>query len=514
VAPRSLGRSDQEYWLFELADLGSDAAACCLQVDEVDRAVELWEQGRGVLLSQALDSRTDLTRLGEQHPQLAAEFIRLRDELDRLPDIDVAATPALPTRIALPASGDPDLVRRQADRRRELAKQFDQLVAKIRAYGFDRFLKPLPLAELLPAADHGPVVLINVSSNRSDALLLTASGVQVVRLPGLTPAIVRDQVVAFLAALDDVHDPAAGPVERDRAEQELTQILGWLWDVIAAPVLERLGIVGPPADGQLPQLWWCPSGLLAFLPLHAAGHHSTRFDAAPQTVLDRVVSSYTPTVRALIHARRPRLTQEDERVPREADRLLVVAMPHTPAAADLPGAADEAALVHDLFPGHTRILTGQEATYDSVGAALPCYRWAHFACHATSDPANPSASHLLLHDHQRRRLTVVDLTRLRLDDAELAFLSACATARTGTELADEAIQLAAGFQLAGYRHVIATLWPIGDRPAVRIANDVYRSLVAQSAEVAAWALHEATRRRRDLDAGRPSTWAAHIHSGA
>ena len=82
VAPRSLGRSDQEYWLSELAGLGTQAAACCLQAGQVDRAVELWEQGRGVLLGQALDTRTDLTQLVEEHPQLAAELIRVRDELD------------------------------------------------------------------------------------------------------------------------------------------------------------------------------------------------------------------------------------------------------------------------------------------------------------------------------------------------------------------------------------------------------------------------------------------------
>lgn len=32
------------------------------------------------------------------------------------------------------------------------------------------------------------------------------------------------------------------------------------------------GITGPPGDGQpWPRLWWCVSGLLSFLPVHAAG---------------------------------------------------------------------------------------------------------------------------------------------------------------------------------------------------------------------------------------------------
>ncbi|MFG2222325.1 hypothetical protein [Streptomyces sp. NPDC048644] len=49
---------------------------------------------------------------------------------------------------------------------------------------------------------------------------------------------------------------------------------------------------------------WIPGGPLSLLPVHAAGHHG--FGAAGRerrTVLDRVVSSCTPTVRALGHAR-------------------------------------------------------------------------------------------------------------------------------------------------------------------------------------------------------------------
>jgi hypothetical protein len=96
-----------------------------------------------------------------------------------------------------------------------------------------------------------------------------------------------------------------------------------------------------------------------------------------------------------------------------------------------------------------------DALHDKVVRALPHCRWAHFACHPTNDLTDPSAGSLLLSDHLTRPLTVLDLTRLRLDDAELAFLSACATARTGPRLADEAIQLATAMQLVGYRHFVA-----------------------------------------------------------
>ena len=189
-------------------------------------------------------------------------------------------------------------------------------------------------------------------------------------------------------------------------------------------------------------------------------------------------------------------------------------MPHTPGAPDLPGALAEAAGLQRRFPGRVTVLTGPQATHDAVLAALPAGRWAHFACHGASDPSNPSASCLLLTDHQQRPLTVVDVARLRLEDAGLAFLSACSTAQPGGRLADEAIHLASAFQLAGYRHVIATLWPIGDKHAVDLAADIYTTLADGAGDVAG-AVHAAVRRmrqRRGWDT--PSAWASHIHIGA
>jgi CHAT domain-containing protein len=150
-------------------------------------------------------------------------------------------------------------------------------------------------------------------------------------------------------------------------------------------------------------------------------------------VIDRVISSYTPTLRALTHARRPvpATARGGGDRPGAGDQVVAVVMPHTPGAPDLPGAQAEAAGLHRRLPGRITVLTGTQATHDTVLAALPAGRWAHFACHGASDLTNPSASCLLLTDHQQRPLTVVDVARLRLDGAGLAFLSACSTAQPG-----------------------------------------------------------------------------------
>ena len=71
--------------------------------------------------------------------------------------------------------------------------------------------------------------------------------------------------------------------------------------------------------------------------------------------------------------------------------------------------------------------------------------------------------------------------------------------------------MTSAFQLAGYRHVIGTLWPIGDQHAVDIADDIYTALAANG-EVAG-AVHTATRRLRRRWTDMPSVWASHIHVG-
>jgi hypothetical protein len=502
VAPRSLTRGDQEHLMKELGSQGADAAACCVHAGLKDRAVELFEQGRAVLLGQALDTRTDLTALTEQHPGLAARFTGLRDDLDQA-GMDGAT-----------AGGRAEADRRARERRLAAATGFDRVITEIRQLpDFHDFLRPPPVTELLAAAAEGPVVAITVSRFGSHALILTSGGVlDPVPLPGLTPKTVYDRVIAFLGALEGAESPDG----QEAAEQQLRDTLGWLWEEIAGAVLGRLGITGPPRDGEpWPRLWWCVSGLLSFLPLHAEGHHRTWADASPATVIDRVISSYTPTIRALTHARRRAAVGAGDRGLGTEVRVVAVAMPHTPGASDLPGAQAETSWLQQRFPGQVTVLTGTQATHDTVLAALPAGQWAHFACHGDSDLSNPSASYLLLTDHQQRPLTVMDVSRLRLDDARLAFLSACSTARPGGLLADEAIHLASAFQLAGYRHVIATLWPIGDQHAVDIAKNMYTTLTtADEGDVASAGHAAALRMRKRWGWDTPSVWASHIHVGA
>lgn len=326
---------------------------------------------------------------------------------------------------------------------------------------------------------------------------------------------------------------------RVAAQRQLNQILGWLWDVAAGPVLDALGYRTQATPRvQWPRLWWAPGGLMGPLPIHAAGHHSDPADdPGRRAVINRVISSYTPTITALRHARRLAYPPAGEGMPPQA---LIVVMPTTPG---LPGSGElrfvreEARMIAERLPGAI-ILTepdsadGDDAsgaafdpdaipTRSNVFAHLADCPVAHFACHGDSDAADPSNGRLLLHDHRETPLTVSALNAVRLDRARLAYLSACTTALfANAELIDEAIHLASAFQLAGYPHVIGTLWPIDNYVAVQIADSFYATLASKALDsavntsYAAVALHDAIRAIRDRYPAAPSLWASHMHAGA
>lgn len=142
------------------------------------------------------------------------------------------------------------------------------------------------------------------------------------------------------------------------------------------------------------------------------------------------------------------------------------------------------------------------------------YGRVHFDCHATSELSNPSGSRLELYGAER--LALADVIGLRLDHADFAFLAACSTYQGGTMLADETIHLGAAFQLAGYRHVVGTLWPMKSTPtADRIAAAVHQAIAGSEGVAATPAvLHRAIRQQRDAAPGMPSLWAPYVHSGS
>jgi hypothetical protein len=531
LAWRGLDRAVQEKRLATTSGLASTAAAWALAAGEPERAVELLEQGRQVLWSQAVQTRSDLSVLSAVAPSLATELDAVRAELDGT-EASMTVTLPAPGPGSGVRSGDRQLLAmgqdllnaavsgpqrsdaEDAGHRRRLAERWEELLGEARRQpGLENFLTAPSFDSLRQAAADGAVLLVSAAPPRSDALIVTSGRVRPVPLPWLTEEAAQRRASALLTAQREV-ERGGGTVARAALRQTLVSIQRWLWDTVAEPVLTVLDEIAPTGPDGRHRVWWCPAGPLTMLPLHAAGRFGANQPLAERrrlSVAARCVSSYTPSLSALLRAR-------TAAPPAGPPRAFAVGLGTLPGQAPLPAVSDELRAVSSHVPG-LRVLTGRSATVEAVLTALETHGWAHFACHGDQDFERPSAGALHLADG---KLSVLDLAgrlaaRTRsAGGADLAYLSACRTAAGGRDLPDEAIHLTAALQLAGFRHVIGSQWAVSDRVAAQVATDVYADLAAGGrldAAGAAWALDRAIDRVRREHPDRPDLWAALIHTG-
>ncbi len=117
--------------------------------------------------------------------------------------------------------------------------------------------------------------------------------------------------------------------------------------------------------------------------------------------------------------------------------------------------------------------------------------------------------------------TALEASYLDLDSAQLITLSACETAR-GTAAAGEGVLgLVQGFQLAGAKQVVASLWKVDDDATTRMMLDLYdRLLTSKKAAPLPDALRAAARALRDGGDGKDTSkfarvryWAAFVAYG-
>jgi CHAT domain-containing protein len=220
-----------------------------------------------------------------------------------------------------------------------------------------------------------------------------------------------------------------------------------------------------------------------------------------------VISSYIPTLSPLLGS--------SDRTTNSLFKLLSVIQPSAPGVSSIPNTKQELEYIQrHLGNREHAVLNGDEGTKQRVMKAMEESNWVHLACHGAQRQDEPTKSGLILQDGH---LTLEEIIKLDLPQAEFAFLSACQTTTGEESLSDEAVHIAGGMLLAGYRGVVATMWSIQDDLAPEVADEFYRRIMPDEGRPdnrkAAEALHFAIQKLRKKGDIPLTSWIPFVHLG-
>jgi CHAT domain-containing protein/tetratricopeptide (TPR) repeat protein len=434
-------------------DLAVDAASCALRFGDIPHALELLEQGRALLWTQMARFHTLLDDLRFSDPRaglLVTRFQELSSLLKKQPD-ESSNLGALET-----------IVEVETRRYKQLVDEWNDVIEEIRKFeGFSRFLLPPLFSDLAEAACEGPVIVLVASKFSCDGVIVLH------RQPPIhVPLTIT---VEWLKALAVRHRYNVSQ-NRTRSEKEsligFVMILRELWKEVVSPVITKLEEV--TAKGS--RIWWCPTSVFTAFPLHAAGEYRPGKSNLSQIY----ISSYTPTLMALVKARKKVSTGSSSPVSFAA---IGQAQPDGQWA-PLPFVERELDSVESFMsvPSATLTkLTSSLSTREAASRALQDNHWVHLSCHGQQYFEEPFKSCFAMRDGP---LSLLDIIDFDLSHHEFAFLSACKTAMGDSTVPDEVIHLAAGLQFAGVKSVVGTLWQVQDEVAFKVVSKFYEEFCA------------------------------------
>lgn len=497
----SLNQEDQQFVVSRFFGLAHEACSLALQTGRSPaQSLEILERGRGVILGLLMDDRSDVFKLKSAHPALYAQYETLRSEVN------------IPYGSRIKSISPETTLRTQT----EATFMFGKCIEEIQQLpGFASFHKGLTAQQMQNCATEGNIVFVNMSKLRSDAIIVTTDVVKVLSLPNLSEDEAEDWIRQSLTK--------TSPRDRGRKNKAYHEFLSWLWYACAKPVLDELHCHAQSSVEGLPRIWWIGTGSASSFPFHSAGDMSA---GLMESTYYRAISSYTPTLKALQYARQRASSTSLSQV--EPLRAVIVAMPETAGQRSLPETRREIVEVELALGSSASIETLVHPDNKSTMAKLQDCNIAHFACHGTSNPMDPSKSGLILQktktateESMQGILSVREIFQAQLSQARIAYLSACSTAQNESEiLSDEVLHVVSGFQVAGFKHVVGCLWPSNDEVCVDVAKSFYAEL-NQSGDIGggsdravAVALHRAVVKVRERRSKQPLLWAQYVHFGA
>jgi CHAT domain-containing protein len=481
---------------FDYEVLPLDHASYLIHMGQLKLAIETLERGRGLLWSEMRGFRTSIVQLHGVDSLLAEKFAAVNQGLEEI-------TTSIPPTVWMNDSDDDqetmDPFGRLVVKQRKLLEERNDLIFQIQALpGYERFLMVPSFDTLRSVAAHGPVIIINHCKWRSDIIILLHHSP-----PSLIP-MTSDFYSRANGIRDEILAARKEGLDSEEYEDALGSVLWELYDLVGRPVIKRLGALHVPEQSRV---WWCPTSVFCSLPLHAMG--PIRSDGHVELYFsDLYIPSYTPTLSALIEARKrgSQILEEPS--------ILLVAQPD----AEMSGALQEMLVVQANSPSVTTLI-GNTATPTAVIEHLKDHRFAHISCHGELETGKPFDASFKL--YRGSRLTLLDIVRSQLPNAEFAFLAACHTAElTEESIADEGLHLAGAVQYCGFRSVVGTMWAMADIDGPDLAGSFYKAVFADRwegvpyHERTAEALRDAVRSLRRKRNMRLERWVNFVHYGA
>jgi CHAT domain-containing protein len=312
--------------------------------------------------------------------------------------------------------------------------------------GYEGFQRPPTFADIAALGLDLPLVyLLSTTAGGAALVLRPGAGPRVthVDLPELADRALAARLRRYLDAYKRRH------TDDHQWRRVLNDVTRWLWEAAMGPVTAAL-------RGER-QAALVPTGALGLLPLHAAWATDPRRPTGRRYILDEVALTFVPNARALRAATGVATAVEPE-------SLLVIADPAPSRRPPLRYAPIETAGACDSFAGRHEQLVGDRATKAAVGRSMSRFPVVHFACHGSTNVAQPLES--ALHLSSDETLAAREIMALRLAGLRLAVLSACETAVPDLELLDEVVSLPTALLQARVGGVIATLWSVDDESAM------------------------------------------------
>jgi tetratricopeptide (TPR) repeat protein len=441
--------------------IGTDACVVAIAANQPSQAIELLDRAHGIVWAQALHQRDP--QMEGAPPALAAE---LADHMHAI---------AAPT----PTPLDPS----HQDGRHKRNTRIQAILREIRATpGLERFMLGKTYVTLREAARKHPVVVLVAGRGYAFALIMSSAAQD--QPHALRLEITSDELLALRVSAEeaglrsraDMRDCESGTrIRYQKTETDDNhkpyRVLREIWRKVIQPVLRYLQLevrtlarcnltqlthMKQKATGRSrPRIHWCANGDFVFLPLHAAGIYAGP-QANRECCSDYIVSSYTPTISALLRA------QAQAPSVRSADvNMLLVGedCAKNSALSKLWNVRKELTSVESSATakrfGHTVEMITRDATVERVTERIKSASFVHLACHGLQHRTNALESGFYLSDD---KLTISKLMDLELDRPWFAYLSACETAKGDAEQPDQVMHLAAAMLFAGFKHVVATMW--------------------------------------------------------